>query len=76
MKIKIMVQEAHKLLYFVRYTRFHRRRHKIVAYVHSWCSNRLTFFKWEFEQKNYRAKEFYRIFEEWKLLCDDNTNKS
>ena len=68
MRIKIMVQEAHKLLYFVGYTRFHRRRDKIVAYVHSWCNNVFTVFRWEFKQADFRAKEFYKIFEEWKEL--------
>ena len=69
MKIEIMVQEAHKLLYFVGYTPFHaRRQDKIVAYVHSWCHNMLTIFRWEFKQTDFRAKEVYRIFEVWKEL--------
>ena len=67
MHIKILVQEAHKILYFVRYSNYNKRKHKIVAYVNKFCEdiNLLTFYRWEFSQTSNYSDTFYKQFVEW-----------
>ena len=69
MIIKILVQEANKLIYFIRFNpnSFKKRPHKIVAYAHEFCKVLCGFrvFRWEFEQTTEYAKTFRKLFDVW-----------